>query len=144
MVRQFAYVHGVAGISLLSGKNTKCGSTIFSLSRTMTIQNPNHQKTVLHLAHRIYNGLQNRPKIFPRGVALEPPGDLSMSAPVWACQPKHLLHGLTTNFFFFFYFFFTHFCLFFLQFMSFFQFCKYYSEIFLTFSNNFFFCLFCT
>ena len=29
VVRQFAYVHRVAGISLLSGKNTKCGSTIF-------------------------------------------------------------------------------------------------------------------
>ena len=29
MVRQFAYVHGVAGISLLSRKNIKCGSTIF-------------------------------------------------------------------------------------------------------------------
>ena len=120
MVRQFAYVHGVAGISLLSGKNTKCGSTIFSLSRTTTIQNPNHQKTVLHLAHRIYNGLQNRPKIFPRGVALEPPGGLSMSAPVWACQPKHMLHGLTANFFF--YFFFTHFCLFFCNSCHFFNF----------------------
>ena len=33
MVRQFAYVHGVAGISLLSGKNTKynLAATIFSL-----------------------------------------------------------------------------------------------------------------
>ena len=29
VVRQFAYVHGVAGISLLSGKNTKCSSTVF-------------------------------------------------------------------------------------------------------------------
>ena len=31
MVRQFAYVHGVAGISLLSGKNTeyKIAATIF-------------------------------------------------------------------------------------------------------------------
>ena len=29
VVRQFAYVHRVAGISLLSGKNVKCGSTIF-------------------------------------------------------------------------------------------------------------------
>ena len=29
VVRQFTYVHRVAGISLLSGKNAKCGSTIF-------------------------------------------------------------------------------------------------------------------
>ena len=135
MVRQFAYVHGIAGISLLSGKNTKCCSTVFSLSRMMTIQNPNHQKLVLHPAHRIYNGLQNRPKIFPRGVALEPPGGLSISALGWACQPKPSLHGLTTDFFF--KFFLTHFCLF-LQFMSFFQFCKYYSEFFLTFFDFFF------
>ena len=33
----------------------------FSLSRTMTIQNPNHQKTVLYPAHRIHNKPQ---KIF--------------------------------------------------------------------------------
>ena len=34
MVRQFAYVHGVAGISLLSGKNTeyKIAATIFFFS----------------------------------------------------------------------------------------------------------------
>ena len=34
MVRQFAYVHGVAGISLLSGNNTeyKIVATIFFLS----------------------------------------------------------------------------------------------------------------
>ena len=33
VVRQFAYIHGVAGISLLSGKNTEynLAATIFSL-----------------------------------------------------------------------------------------------------------------
>ena len=31
MVQQFAYVHGVARISQFSGKNTRCGSTVFSL-----------------------------------------------------------------------------------------------------------------
>ena len=29
VVWQFAYVYGVAGISLLSGKNTKCGYSVF-------------------------------------------------------------------------------------------------------------------
>ena len=29
MIWQFAYIHGVAGISLLSEKNTKCGSSVF-------------------------------------------------------------------------------------------------------------------
>jgi len=29
VVRQFAYVHRVAGISLFSGKNTECSSTTF-------------------------------------------------------------------------------------------------------------------
>ena len=29
VVWQFTYVHGVAGISLLSGKNTKCGYSVF-------------------------------------------------------------------------------------------------------------------
>ena len=29
MVQQFAYIHGVARISLLSRKNIKCGNTIF-------------------------------------------------------------------------------------------------------------------
>ena len=50
MVWQFAYIHGVEGISLLSGKNIKCCSTV-SLSKT-TSTNPNHQnylkKPLLH------------------------------------------------------------------------------------------------
>ena len=41
MVWQFAYVHRIAGISLFSGKNTKCGNT-FSLSKKRH-QNPNLQ-----------------------------------------------------------------------------------------------------
>ena len=31
VVRQFAYIYGVIGISLLSGKNTKCSYSVFSL-----------------------------------------------------------------------------------------------------------------
>ena len=47
VVRQFAYVHGVAGISLLSGKITECGSTFFSLLKTYW------PKPLLHrLSHR--------------------------------------------------------------------------------------------
>ena len=34
VIRQFAYVYGVAGISLFLGKNTECGSTVFSLKTT--------------------------------------------------------------------------------------------------------------
>ena len=30
VIRQFAYIHRVARISLLSGKNTKCGYNIFT------------------------------------------------------------------------------------------------------------------
>ena len=35
MVQQFAYIHGVAGISRFSGKNTRCGSTVFSLKNNI-------------------------------------------------------------------------------------------------------------
>ena len=61
VVRQFAYVHRVAGISLLSGKNTKCGGIVFFLTPKLQQQNPNHQNTFS--TSRIHNGLQNRPKI---------------------------------------------------------------------------------
>ena len=40
VVRQFAYIHGVAGISLLSGKkNTKCGYSVFLSLKDMTTPN---------------------------------------------------------------------------------------------------------
>ena len=35
MVWQFAYIHEVVGISLFLGKNTRCGSTIFSLKNNI-------------------------------------------------------------------------------------------------------------
>ena len=44
VVRQFAYVHRVAGISLLSKKITMCSYTVFFFSKTTTRQNPNHKK----------------------------------------------------------------------------------------------------
>jgi len=42
MIQQFAYIHGVAGISLLLEKKYKVRQYSFSLSKT-TSRNPNHQ-----------------------------------------------------------------------------------------------------
>ena len=72
VVRQFAYVHGVAGISLLSRKIQSAATVFHTLSRRQQQQNPNHKKWFLHHTHRIHNGLQNGSKIFPRGVASDP------------------------------------------------------------------------
>ena len=66
MVRQFAYVHRVAGISLLSGKKYKVWLQFFSHSRNTTTTNPNH-------------------KI----------GFSTSCAPAWANRPKPPLHGLS-------------------------------------------------
>ena len=52
-VQQFAYVYGVARISLLSRKIQSVAVQFFSLSKK------------LHLAHRIHNELQNGPKSKP-------------------------------------------------------------------------------
>ena len=75
VVRQFAYVHGVAGISLLSGRNTKCGYHIFSLRKNDNTKkkNPNNQ------------------------ITLSTSGGLSMSASAWAYRPKSPLHGLSLS-----------------------------------------------
>ena len=55
VVRQFAYIHGFAGISLLSGK-IQSAATVFTLTFKTTNKkkkkNPNHQKWFLHPAHR--------------------------------------------------------------------------------------------
>ena len=40
----FTYIHGVAGISLLSGKNTKCDYNFFSLTKH---GNTTHNKTLI-------------------------------------------------------------------------------------------------
>ena len=42
MIQQFAYVYGVVGILLLSGKNIKCGYSFFTLS-----QDDDNQKTLI-------------------------------------------------------------------------------------------------
>ena len=66
--RQFAYVHGVAEISLLSGNNTKCG---YSSSLSQKRQ----QQTLITKLRFLR----------PPG----PPGDLSMSTPAWAQKIPH-------------------------------------------------------
>ena len=56
--------------TIIKEKNIKCGSKVFqSLKNNDNTQNPNHQKTVLHPAHRIHNRLQNKLKNFARGTA---------------------------------------------------------------------------
>ena len=63
VIRQFVYVYGVAGISLLSRKIQSAATLFQSLKRRQQQQNPNHQnRFLLHPAHKIHNGLQNRPK----------------------------------------------------------------------------------
>ena len=56
VVRKFAYVHGIIGISLLSGKNTKYNSRLQSFlsiikhDNNTTLKNPNYKM-------RFHNGL---------------------------------------------------------------------------------------
>ena len=49
MVRQFAYVHGVAGISLLLGKNTSATIQFFSVSQKNTTTNLNYQNCIFYM-----------------------------------------------------------------------------------------------
>ena len=57
VIWQFAYVHEVVGISLLSGKKIQIAATVFhSLTQydNNNQQNPNHQKRFLYPTHRIH------------------------------------------------------------------------------------------
>ena len=45
-VQQFAYIHRVARISLLSGKNIKCGSTVFLSLKNYILKNPKNHATL--------------------------------------------------------------------------------------------------
>ena len=58
---KFAYIHGIAKISLFARKNTRCGSTFFYLKTTH--HNPNHQTTVSIPMHRIHQWAKNGTKI---------------------------------------------------------------------------------
>ena len=85
VIWQFAYVHGVAEISLLSGKNTEyknCGYNTFSLTLLKHDNRLYKIKTLITKLVSIW--AKQAKKNFPGGVALEPPGGLSMSAPAWA------------------------------------------------------------
>ena len=78
VVRQFAYVHRIAGISLLSKKITMCGYNVFLSQKQQQDKTLiTKKKRLLYPAHRIHNGLQNGPKIF--------------------CRPKPPLHGLSLS-----------------------------------------------
>ena len=78
MIRQFAYIHEVAGILLFLGKNIECSSIVF-LSKKRH-QNPNLQNNnFLYHAHRIHNGLQKRGKFFFSGGIFR--------------TPRRLVHG---------------------------------------------------
>ena len=65
VVRQFAYVHRVARILLLSRK-IKSATTVFTLTHKATITTTTKtlitKKRFLHPAHRIHIGLKNGPK----------------------------------------------------------------------------------
>ena len=66
VIRQFAYVHRVAGVSLFSRKNTECGSTFF-LSKKRH-QNPNLQNNSFYiLCIGFTMGYKNGPNFFSRG-----------------------------------------------------------------------------
>ena len=65
VVLQFAYVHRVAGISLLSKKITMCGYNVFLSKKQQQDKTLiTKKKQLLYPTHRIHNGLQNGPKIF--------------------------------------------------------------------------------
>lgn len=61
VVQQFAYVYGVLGISLFTWKNTRYGSTTFSLKNNTKPWSP--KQNFFYHVHKIHNWLQNRPQI---------------------------------------------------------------------------------
>ena len=65
VVRQFAYVHRVAGISLLSKKITMSGYSVFLSQKQQQDKTLiTKKKRLLYRAPRIHNGLQKRAKNF--------------------------------------------------------------------------------
>ena len=49
VIQQFIYVHKIAGISILSGKNTSAAIQCFNLSKTTIIKNPNYKSCVFYI-----------------------------------------------------------------------------------------------
>ena len=67
VIRQFAYVHRIARISLLSRKNYKCGSTLFQSLKNNNNKNPNHQKRFLHRLNLKKSSIKNHATLFGLG-----------------------------------------------------------------------------
>ena len=76
MVWQFAYVHEVAGVLLLSGKNTKCGYSVF-----LSLKKHDQQQTIisklrfLHLLHGLSlrkSPIKNHATLFGLGQVVKP------------------------------------------------------------------------
>ena len=72
VVWQFAYIHGVTEISLFSGKNTKCSSTIFlSIKRHQNLNLQSNRFYILRTGFTM--DYKNGPKIFLEAIAPKPP-----------------------------------------------------------------------
>ena len=96
VIRQFAYVNGVVGISLLLGKNTKCSSTVFLSLKKLQPQILITKNCVFYIPRTGFTmGYKTSQKIFPGALPSNPPRGLSISAKTWACWPKPQLHGLS-------------------------------------------------
>ena len=95
VVRQFVYVHGVTGISLLSRKKIQSAAIQFFYSKTTTT-NPNHKNCVFYiLCTRFTMGYKTGQKNYPGDIASKPPRGFSMSDIAWAYRPKPPLHELS-------------------------------------------------
>ena len=73
VVRQFAYIYGVAGISLLSGKNTEYKMQLQSFILSISKNAATTQHKTLKLESRFHkNGLTGQNFFFPGGIAPKP------------------------------------------------------------------------
>ena len=82
MIRQFTYIHGVAGISLLSGKKYKCDSTVFLYFKKL------HQETLIIKTTVFISYAQDSQWATKRAKK-------NFNATTWAYRPKPPLHGLS-------------------------------------------------
>ena len=90
VIRQLAYIHRVAEISLLLGKNTSAIVQFFSLLKT-TKTNSNHQNCIFYILHTKFTmGYKMGQKCFPGALPPNPPEVFP-----WALWPKPPLHGLS-------------------------------------------------
>ena len=80
-VWQFTYVHGVAVISLLSVKNTKCSSIVFLSLKKLQSQILITKNCVFYIPRTGFTmGYKTSQKFFPGALPSNPPRGLSMSA----------------------------------------------------------------